>query len=58
MQKCGFNMYTISELAKELRIDDKDPPSYYEELGMLRPMRTETGKRVYGKKEYAQLQNQ
>ncbi|MDO7486100.1 MerR family DNA-binding transcriptional regulator [Peribacillus sp. NPDC096622] len=47
-------MYTISELAKEFGLTTRTL-RYYEELGMLRPMRTETGKRVYGKKEYAQL---
>ncbi|MGZ9815590.1 MerR family transcriptional regulator [Peribacillus simplex] len=47
-------MYTISELAKEFGLTTRTL-RYYEELGMLRPKRTETGKRVYGKKEYAQL---
>ncbi|MDM5357153.1 MerR family DNA-binding transcriptional regulator [Peribacillus sp. ACCC06369] len=47
-------MYTISELAKEFELTTRTL-RYYEELGMLSPKRTETGKRVYGKKEYAQL---
>ena len=47
-------MYTISELAKEFELTTRTL-RYYEELGMLRPKRTETGKRVYGKKEHAQL---
>ncbi|WP_330219549.1 MerR family transcriptional regulator [Peribacillus muralis] len=47
-------MYTISELAKEFELTTRTL-RYYEELGMLKPMRTESGKRVYGKKEYAQL---
>jgi DNA-binding transcriptional MerR regulator len=47
-------MYTISELAKEFELTTRTL-RYYEELGMLRPKRTETGRRVYGKKEYAQL---
>lgn len=47
-------MYTISELAKEFELTTRTL-RYYEELGMLRPNRTETGNRVYGKKEYAQL---
>ncbi|MGE7604461.1 MerR family transcriptional regulator [Peribacillus sp. NPDC097675] len=47
-------MYTISELAKEFDLTTRTL-RYYEELGMLRPNRTETGNRVYGKKEYAQL---
>ena len=47
-------MYTISDLAKEFELTTRTL-RYYEELGMLRPKRTETGKRVYGKKEYAQL---
>ncbi|USK75693.1 MerR family transcriptional regulator [Peribacillus frigoritolerans] len=47
-------MYTISQLAKEFGLTTRTL-RYYEELGMLRPKRTETGKRVYGKKEYAQL---
>ncbi|MFE0505746.1 MerR family transcriptional regulator [Peribacillus butanolivorans] len=47
-------MYTISELAKEFDLTTRTL-RYYEELGMLRPKRTETGKRVYGKKEHAQL---
>ncbi|MGE7767455.1 MerR family transcriptional regulator [Peribacillus sp. NPDC096540] len=47
-------MYTISELAKEFDLTTRTL-RYYEELGMLRPKRTETGKRLYGKKEYAQL---
>ncbi|MFD9628076.1 MerR family transcriptional regulator [Peribacillus muralis] len=49
-----MNMYTISELAKEFKLTTRTL-RYYEELGMLKPMRTESGKRVYGKKEYAQL---
>ncbi|MFD6209893.1 MULTISPECIES: MerR family DNA-binding transcriptional regulator [unclassified Peribacillus] len=47
-------MYTISELAKEFELTTRTL-RYYEELGMLRPKRTESGNRVYGKKEYAQL---
>ncbi|MFJ8071545.1 MerR family DNA-binding transcriptional regulator [Peribacillus sp. NPDC096447] len=47
-------MYTISDLAKEFGLTTRTL-RYYEELGMLKPKRTETGKRVYGKKEYAQL---
>ncbi|MFB7641081.1 MerR family transcriptional regulator [Peribacillus butanolivorans] len=47
-------MYTISELAKEFDLTTRTL-RYYEELGMLKPKRTETGKRVYGKKEHAQL---
>ncbi|MFJ7746303.1 MerR family DNA-binding transcriptional regulator [Peribacillus sp. NPDC097295] len=47
-------MYTISELAKEFDLTTRTL-RYYEELGMLRPNRTETGNRIYGKKEYAQL---
>jgi DNA-binding transcriptional MerR regulator len=54
LQSVVFNMYTISELAKEFGLTTRTL-RYYEELGMLRPKRTETGKRVYGKKEYAQL---
>ncbi|MFJ7640155.1 MerR family transcriptional regulator [Peribacillus sp. NPDC046944] len=47
-------MYTISELAKEFELTTRTL-RYYEELGMLKPRRTETGNRVYGKKEFAQL---
>ena len=47
-------MYTISELAKEFGLTTRTL-RYYEELGMLRPKRTETGSRVYEKKEYARL---
>ena len=47
-------MYTISELAKEFELTTRTL-RYYEELGMLKPERTETGNRVYGKKEFAQL---
>ncbi|AOH53417.1 MerR family transcriptional regulator [Peribacillus muralis] len=47
-------MYTISELANEFELTTRTL-RYYEELGMLKPKRTGSGKRVYGKKEYAQL---
>lgn len=47
-------MYTISDLAKEFELTTRTL-RYYEELGMLSPKRTETGIRVYEKKEYAQL---
>ncbi|WP_285768732.1 MerR family DNA-binding transcriptional regulator [Peribacillus sp. SI8-4] len=47
-------MYTISEIAKEFELTTRTL-RYYEELGMLKPKRSESGKRVYGKKEYAQL---
>ncbi|KWW18222.1 MerR family transcriptional regulator [Peribacillus simplex] len=47
-------MYTISELAQEFELTTRTL-RYYEELGMLKPKRTESGKRAYGKKEYAQL---
>ncbi|MGE7877590.1 MerR family transcriptional regulator [Peribacillus muralis] len=47
-------MYTISELANEFKLTTRTL-RYYEELGMLKPKRTKSGKRVYGKKEYAQL---
>ena len=47
-------MYTISELAKEFGLTTRTL-RYYEELGMLKPKRTETGNRIYEKKEYARL---
>ena len=47
-------MYTISALAKEFGLTTRTL-RYYEELGMLKPKRTETGNRIYEKKEYARL---
>jgi DNA-binding transcriptional MerR regulator len=47
-------MYTISELAKEFNLTTRTI-RYYEELGLLKPQRTENGKRLYTKKQYAQL---
>lgn len=47
-------MYTISDLAKEFNLTTRTI-RYYEELGLIKPQRTENGNRIYTKKHYAQL---
>ncbi|MCD5322153.1 MULTISPECIES: MerR family transcriptional regulator [Pontibacillus] len=46
--------YTISELANTFGVSTRTI-RYYEQLGMLEPERTESGQRVYGKKEKTRL---
>lgn len=47
-------MYSISDLANEFKVTTRTI-RYYEELGLLKPKRTETNGRIYSKKQYAQL---
>ena len=47
-------MKTISEVAKEFGMTTRTI-RYYEELGMLKPQRTETNKRLYPNAEVAKL---
>ncbi|RFU63667.1 MerR family DNA-binding transcriptional regulator [Bacillus sp. V59.32b] len=47
-------MYTISDLSQEFNLTTRTI-RYYEELGLLKPQRTESGNRLYTKKHYAQL---
>ncbi|WP_199426124.1 MerR family transcriptional regulator [Thermaerobacillus caldiproteolyticus] len=49
-----MNYYTISQLAQEFDISTRTI-RYYEERGMIAPMRTETGQRLYTKKDRAVL---
>lgn len=46
--------YDISTLAAEFNVSTRTI-RYYEELGMLKPIRTETGKRIFSRKDYARL---
>ncbi|MFE8701460.1 MerR family DNA-binding transcriptional regulator [Cytobacillus sp. FJAT-54145] len=46
--------YSISDLAKEFNVSTRTI-RYYEELGLLVPERTESGRRTYSKKEYTRL---
>jgi DNA-binding transcriptional MerR regulator len=47
-------MYTISDLAEEFGITTRTI-RYYEELGLLNPVRSEGGRRMYSSREYTQL---
>jgi DNA-binding transcriptional MerR regulator len=47
-------MYTISEMVQAFHLTTRTI-RYYEELGLLKPQRTENGNRLYTKKHYAQL---
>ncbi|GMB07998.1 DNA-binding transcriptional MerR regulator [Thermolongibacillus altinsuensis] len=49
-----MNYYTISQLAQEFDISTRTI-RYYEERGMIAPMRTETGQRLYTRKDRAVL---
>ena len=46
--------YTISQLAEEFNLTTRSI-RYYEELKLLAPDRSENGRRLYSKKEYACL---
>lgn len=48
-------MQTIQQVAKQFAISARTL-RYYEELGLLTPKRTETGQRLYSKKEMVKLQ--
>jgi DNA-binding transcriptional MerR regulator len=52
----GTNMryFTISQLAQEFDISTRTI-RYYEERGLIAPIRTESGQRLYTKKERAKL---
>ncbi|WP_423409209.1 MerR family DNA-binding transcriptional regulator [Heyndrickxia sp. MSNUG] len=47
-------MYTISDLAEEFGVTTRTI-RYYEELGLLKPQRSDGGRRLYTGKEYTQL---
>ncbi|WP_078382176.1 MerR family transcriptional regulator [Sutcliffiella halmapala] len=47
-------MLTISQLAKEFNVSTRTI-RYYEELGLLKPDRTEGNHRIYSKREHARL---
>lgn len=47
-------MYTISDLAEEFGLTTRTI-RYYEELGLLKPRRSEGGRRLYSGREYTQL---
>jgi DNA-binding transcriptional MerR regulator len=49
-----MNYYTISQLAHEFDISTRTI-RYYEERGLVTPIRTETGQRLYTKKDRAVL---
>ncbi|ABO66706.1 MerR family transcriptional regulator [Geobacillus thermodenitrificans] len=46
--------FTISDLAQEFHVSTRTI-RYYEERGLLAPIRTESGQRLYTKKERAKL---
>ncbi|ARA96933.1 MULTISPECIES: MerR family transcriptional regulator [Geobacillus] len=46
--------FTISDLAQEFHVSTRTI-RYYEERGLLTPIRTESGQRLYTKKERAKL---
>lgn len=48
-------MQTIQQVTKQFAISARTL-RYYEELGLLTPKRTETGQRLYSKKEMVKLQ--
>lgn len=48
-------LFSISALAKEFNISTRTI-RYYEEIGLLKPERTEGGQRVFSKKEKTRLQ--
>ncbi|MFD1739673.1 MerR family DNA-binding transcriptional regulator [Bacillus salitolerans] len=47
-------MYSISDMAKEFKVTTRTI-RYYEELGLLKPLRSEAGRRVFTSKDYARL---
>lgn len=47
-------MFTITQLAKEFRVSTRTI-RYYEELGLIKPDRTEGNQRVFSKREHARL---
>ncbi|MDC3411896.1 MerR family transcriptional regulator [Terrihalobacillus insolitus] len=47
--------YSISELASHFGITTRTI-RYYEEIGLLKPMRSDTGQRIFSKKERIRLQ--
>lgn len=49
------NRYAIHEVAKRFEVSTRTI-RYYEEMGILKPKRTNGGQRVYTKKELTQLQ--
>ncbi len=49
-----MNYYTISQLAQEFDVSTRTI-RYYEERGLVAPIRTETGQRLYTKKDRAVL---
>jgi DNA-binding transcriptional MerR regulator len=46
--------YSITQLAKEFKVTTRTI-RYYEELHLITPERSENGRRVYSRKEYARL---
>ncbi|WP_075982832.1 MerR family transcriptional regulator [Bacillus massilinigeriensis] len=46
--------YDISKLAEEFKVSTRTI-RYYEELGLLKPERSESGKRLFSKKDYTRL---
>ena len=49
-----MNYYTISQLAEQFDISTRTI-RYYEERGLISPIRTESGQRLYTKKDRAAL---
>ncbi|RSD26763.1 MerR family transcriptional regulator [Mesobacillus subterraneus] len=49
-----MHMYCISDLAEEFGITTRTI-RYYEELGLLKPSRTEGGRRIYSSSDLARL---
>ncbi|ESU71730.1 MerR family transcriptional regulator [Geobacillus thermopakistaniensis] len=49
-----MHYFTISDLAQEFDVSTRTI-RYYEERGLLSPIRTESGQRLYTKKERAKL---
>lgn len=47
-------MFTITQLAKEFQVSTRTI-RYYEELGLIKPDRTEGNQRVFSKREHARL---
>lgn len=48
------DMWTISELSQELDVSTRTI-RYYEELGLIRPMRSDRGNRLYSRRDRARL---
>ena len=46
--------HTIQSVAKQFQISSRTL-RYYEELGLIKPKRTETGRRLYSKRDIAKL---